>query len=249
MSFSSITQYDKQFDKLFANISHKGFSCGYFSILTAFDFFDGKPNDKSNYEKCVMKGMNLAKKYKTYGGIGFEELVCMTNLKANNINATNVDLIVENIIGINQMLPPDCKKYATIFLKNEKYFIVCFDGKKYFVRDCHMDTQYDFNELDKIKDHLYNMYQFDKKIVIDGLDFSEYSSIEFIVITDKFTSRLISKNVDVLKDDIFDIPDEYIYSSSDIKKMKSINVHNKIETSKFVKCEYEIKKSDMIEFD
>jgi hypothetical protein len=59
----------------------------------------------------------------------------------------------------------------------------------------------------------------------------------------------VNKKVDVVKDDIFDIPDEYVYSKDDIKKIKNINSHNKIETSKFVKCDYKIQKSDIIEFD
>ena len=50
MNFSSITQNDK----IFINTLGKGLSCGYFAILTAFNFLRGKPTDKTIHENNIM---------------------------------------------------------------------------------------------------------------------------------------------------------------------------------------------------
>jgi len=245
--FKSITQYDKQFDKLFSNISQKGFACGYFSILTAFDFLNDEPPDNINYEKNVRRGIDVTKDRKTFGGINFEQLLSLSNLNIGDINGTNVELLVNGIIGVEHMLPKDCNKFVTIFLKNEKYFVICYNNGTYNVRDCHLDMQYDFNNFDDVKEHLYDVYQFNKKIIIAGMEFPEYSSIEFIVIKNKFDTCLIRKKFNVEVNDIFDVSDDYIFSNDEIKKMRHMN--EKIDISKFVKNNYEINDSDLIDFD
>lgn len=225
--FNSITQYDRKFDILFKNISQKGFGCGYFSIITAFNFFNNNQIDKKIHEDNIEHAMLLTKNNKLFHSITFDKLLKYTNIKSNEIICTNIELIMSNVINIEHMFPIELNTYIVIFLKNEKYFVVIVNNNKYYIRDCHMNEQYNFDSYVEFKKYLCKTYQFDKNINIDGFSLSEYSSIEYLIVQDSFKTSLIKDNIfDVSKDDIFDLPDNYIFSENELKIMKKINEIN-----------------------
>lgn len=188
--FQSITQYNNSFNNLFANINHKGFSCGFFSLMTVKKFLDDNKYNKCYHEKIIEEAIKFTVTKKIYGGLSFEELIKKyTNLQTKNICVTSVELMINNIIGYEHIFEnANNKKYGIIFLKNEKFFVVLYENNKYYVRDCHSDLQYSFN-FEDLKNHLNETYQFNKMIEIDGFidnDFMNFSSIEYIKIHDTF---------------------------------------------------------------
>ena len=126
----------------------------------------------------------------------FEDLILgCTNCDAKKITATSVELIVNNIIGQNEMFPKhvsNSERYAVMFLKNEKYFVVMVDCDGIYLRDCHVDTQHNFKTIDELMIHLSQHYQFTQMINIDGFQIDEYSSIEFLIFDQQFESDIIT---------------------------------------------------------
>jgi spore coat polysaccharide biosynthesis protein SpsF (cytidylyltransferase family) len=117
-------------------------------------------------------------------------------LDHKKITGTSVELITNNVIGPNEMFPKllnEQERYAVMFLKNEKYFVVMVDSNGFYLRDCHIDTQRNFKTLDTMFEHLSNFYQFTKMISIDGFQLEDYSSIEFLIFDQQFDSDNLMK--------------------------------------------------------
>jgi len=233
-TFNSITQYDKQFDSMFQNINKKGYACSYFSLITAWKFLANYNMTQEEHNDTVVQSLMLTSIFDTCCGITFEDLLTnYSDINQLNINATTVDLINENVISFVHMFPKieSELKYATIILKNEKYIVVLVDKNEYKLRDCHEKTQYNFKTFDDLVIHLINVYQFTQKIDIEGIDYSEYSSIEFLTINAKFTSELINmlslqpqkKQLFDPNGDVFDIPDNYTLTKADINYLEMLN--------------------------
>lgn len=254
-SFNSITQYDKSFDGLFENIKIKGYSCSYFSILSSLRFLQGYFPDVDTHEKNVSDAMMLTCILNINSGLSFEDLILgCTNYDIKKIVGTTVELIQNNIIGFEQMFPkithPE-EKYCVVFLKNEKYFIVMVDIDGYYLRDCHIDVQYNFKLFNDLKKKLSEDYQFTKMINIDGFEISEYSSIEFLIFDQQFDTQILqllepqlqsstiynpensensenSEKIDkekikLLEGDILDIPEKTLFGKKDIIFLEKLN--------------------------
>lgn len=230
-TFDTITQYDKQFDKLFTNINHKGYACSIFALITALKFLhtcDNNQNkhwstDKKAHEDTVKHAIKITSLYDITDGITFDNLLLLhTNIDINNICATTVELIKNNIIGYEHMFPGSNKRYATIILKNEKYIVVLVDNSGWKVRDCHESIQYDFDNIKDLIKHLSEKYQFSEQINFGDtnanfIDYSHYSSIEFVIIDSKFKSETLSVIALENVKDIFDIPNtSYTLTSADV---------------------------------
>lgn len=188
ITFESKTQYDKSYDSLFDKNSEcsKGFSCAYFTLITSWKFFNGYENNKITHDFTVDDSVNFSALYLATS-LTFVELVeNYTNLDKQYIMCTTTELIKENIVGFNEIFSNSDNKYCVIFLKNEKYIVVMVDNNKYYVRDCHESEQYNFDKIDDLIDHLNKKYQFSENINITGIDYSDYSSIEFIKIKKNF---------------------------------------------------------------
>jgi hypothetical protein len=128
-------------------------------------------------------------------GLTFDELLFnYTDIDVNKINATSVNLINDGMISFKHMFPEIINdyKYATVILKNEKYIVILADKTGYKLRDCHEHIQFNFKSLEQLILHITNVYQFTKKIDVDGIDYSKYSSIEYIIIDSKFKSMISS---------------------------------------------------------
>jgi hypothetical protein len=195
-TFNSLTQFDNKFNQLFANQQgKKGFSCSFFSLLSAWSFLIGEQPDKNTHERNINNSVKFSKEINTSSGITFIDLVSnYSSLKQNDIMSTTVDLILQNIISWEHMFNTSENRNSrevTIFLKNEKYFIVMSDENGYYFRDCHESTQYDFKTAEQLIQHLVNSYQFTQKIDIDGIEYPEYSGIEFIRIDNIFDTLIV----------------------------------------------------------
>jgi hypothetical protein len=184
-NFESITQFDKSFDNLFENKNLKGYACGIFSLLTANSYLNNIPITKDVHENNIRKAVKICSENKIFYGMNFDELLSSTNLNSQDVNSTSVELIIHNVIGYNHIF--DIKdKCAVIFLKNEKFFVVICDKNKYYLRDCHESIQYDFDSLEELVQKLNIAYQFNNQIDIIVDEYTNYSSIEFIKITQNF---------------------------------------------------------------
>lgn len=202
--FKTITQYDKTFDTFFENQKDKGYACSYFSILTVLRFLEGHENNMYIHEKNIFDAMTLTSLLNLNSGLSFEDLISgCTSCDCKKITATCVDLITNDIIGKKEMFPEleNNKKYAVLFLKNEKYFVVMVDSNGYYLRDCHTDTQKNFNMLDDMFNYLCENYQFTQMIDIDGFIIDEYSSIEFFIFNDIFETEITQLLEPIVKND------------------------------------------------
>lgn len=192
-TFESITQYDKSFDYMFDNITKKGYSCSYFAILSCWRFMETGLCDKTIHEENIRDAMKITKNLNLSNGLSFEDLIVgCTTFDHKKIIGTSVDLVSNNVIGIHQMFPKSETPYAVMFLKSEKYFVVLVNKDNYYCRDCHIDTQYNFKSLDQLFFHLANTYQFTENINAGGMDFDEYSSIEFLIFDQPFGTDVIT---------------------------------------------------------
>lgn len=250
--FKSITQYDKRFDGLFDDVQKKGFGCSYFSILSCWRFLEDGKTTTHVHEQNIKDAMTITCLLNIASGLGFEDLIIgCTDYDHKQIVATSVDLITTNVIGIHQMFPKinNDSRYAVMFLKSEKYFVVLVDSNGYYFRDCHTDTQHNFKSLDQLYMHLANSYQFTENVNVGGIEFEEYSSIEFLIFDKKFntditsilTTKLYDENsADVfnsnqfdsnqfdqtdydLSGDIFEIPEKILLTRKDIDYLEMLN--------------------------
>ena len=243
-TFQSITQCDKQFDDVLKNSNcKKGYSCTFFAILTAWHFLNGENATKQLHEKNIKNSVKTCQLLTIEAGLSFTDLLKQyTNININNIIGTCVDLVVNKIIGFEQMFPKNKDEYVVIFLKNERFIIVMVNNNKYHVRDCHENTQYDYNSLDSVINRLNNAYQFNKSINIDGYEFPEYSSIEFIILDELFETDMMS----ILGIDMFDLPSDVIISEKDMAYLEMLN--DQFNNIKFVTIN-DINQNDFVGFE
>lgn len=195
-SFVTINQYDKRFDSMFENIKKKGYSCSYFSILTCLRFLQGYFPDADTHEQNVIDSMTISCLLDVSAGLSFEDLIIgCTTYDHKQIVATTVELISTGVIGFDQMFPilnNSQEKYAVMFLKNEKYFVVMVDSEGFYIRDCHISEQVNFKTLTETCEYLTKVYQFTAQINVDGLKFDEYSSVEFLIFDQLFHSDTLT---------------------------------------------------------
>jgi hypothetical protein len=239
-SFDSLTQYDKSFDKLFEGVDYamKGFSCAWFTLLTACKFLNGMPLTKDLHNSIVLQSVEASKLLGSVGGIQFSQLIDdFTDMSSMIVTGTSSMLIKEKVIGYNEMFDQtNCKPYCVMFLKNEKYFLVCVSNGVYMVRDCHEKTQYDFSTLNELIKYLDESHQFSSQLIVGGLEMEEYNSIEFAVITKSFETVLTGLlNIDNNFSQVYDILGDND-SEDDVEYVKAIqnSLHGVTSPSQFV---------------
>lgn len=232
--FTSVTQYDKQFDGLFANPNKKGFSCSFFSLITAWKFLNNEAPDTISHETTIAQSLLAQSSYDINFGITFEEMLSSyTDINPTQICATTADLINSGELGFDQIFPPivDNTRIAIIILKNERYLTVLIDQNGYQFRDCHESTQYNFGTVDELVIHLINAYQFTDGVNAGGIEYHDYSSIEFLTLNSKFylgvvemlgIAPSVSEPVN-LNGNTFDIPSGTTLSPDEICYLEMLN--------------------------
>lgn len=190
-NFSCITQYSSEFAEITSTDNMKGRNfCPFFSLITANQFLIGKNYNKRDHEGSIARSIMCHVLYDKGHQMYFNELIELTDLDTKSIIATTVELVAHNIIGYEQMFPKDDKsRYAVIFLKNGKFFVVLADNLLFSLRDCHETIQYNMFTRQELIKYLNLSYQCDHEIDIDGYKIEEYSNIEFIHIKTPFKTK------------------------------------------------------------
>jgi hypothetical protein len=200
-TFSAPTQYDDKY-KDCGNFGSNRSACGLFALETASNFLETGEVNKETHEVNLMVAIlnHIEKDIK--GQITFEELLSHSKLKDKTTICTSVDLIKEKVLGYEHIFKADdySKPYCIIFLKNSKFFNVLYNPSshyKYYVRDCHEIDQYSYASKVDLINHLNTVYKFNENINLDGYEISEFSSIEFKVIDEKFTNDFKISQMDL----------------------------------------------------
>lgn len=190
-TFQTITQFDDCF-KGVAKFSSDRSACPFFCVLTAQNFLNNSILDKKQHEGAIYDAVSSYIVANPPKYLGFEELIRYVSVSGSNIEilATTPELVMTDVIGFNSFFPDLKVNYCTIFLKNSNFFCVLVkygDGNgdvTYAVRDCHQDTQTDFNNFEALKEYLNNTYRFNVATVVDGVPIPEFDNIEFAVISE-----------------------------------------------------------------
>lgn len=270
--FDTVTQYDKQFNGLFSNPNKKGFSCSFFSLITAWKFLNGETPDVISHEATIAQSLLAQSTNNIDFGITFEELLSSyTDLNPTQIYATSAELINSGELGFDQIFPPivDDTHIAIIILKNERYLNVLINKNGYQFRDCHESTQYNFATIDELIIHLITAYQFTEEVNAGGMEYHEYSSIEFLTLNSKFYLTFAemlgivanedlnqnynlnqNKNANIdLNGDVFNIPPETILSPDEISYLEMLNDqlnHNTNKETNLTKAEGDMTDDEML---
>jgi hypothetical protein len=192
-SFNTFTQYDNEKFGHHEKLGYNKTACTFFSLLASYNYMNDNDTSKAKHEKNIAVAVNNFVMMDINQQMTFEEILQFTTLKLKDVIGTSVELIKNNIIGYDQMFAkPSASGSTVLFLKNGKFFVVFFKDDKYFLRDCHEKQQYDFENKNELINHLNSSYQFNKDIDLDGYTIPEYSSIEFLVINEKFTLNMIT---------------------------------------------------------
>lgn len=237
--FNCVTQYSKEFEEIITdNMKDKNF-CAFFSLITAKRFLIGEELNKFIHEGNIARAITSHILCNINKQMSFDELIRFTDLDAKNIIGTTTELVANDIIGYKNMFPETKEKYAVIFLKNGKFFVVLAENGKYYLRDCHESTQYNLLTLAQLNKYLNEIYQFDHTINIGGYCIEEYSNIEFIVIEKPFktifdhniTFPLINKLENIENEDENEIIEDYDYDlaeyEDEVIKVNLIDLYGK----------------------
>ena len=184
--FNTITQYDHSLDEIWDNDKSckKGLACPFFALFTAQEFMNNNKKDEEAYLKVLNKAIYTNKILNIHDELSFTNLLSYSDLNLDNICYTISTLIKSGEFDIKKVFT-EKNNCAFIFLKNGKFFTIVKDTH-YHIRDCHEITQYTFDSIDLLLEHLNIIYQFDQRIVIDDIPYDEYSSIEFLKINMPF---------------------------------------------------------------
>lgn len=222
MASSTFTTFN-QFDKRFATFEKFGSdrsACPLFGLITCYNFMTNGNTDQKQHETNVYSAVtnymtNTVPKYML-----FEELLVLTSgtLKPNDIGATTPELIVTGVMGYDNIFKLGYNQnYCVLFLKNRNYIaILCKynpdNTTTYAVRDCHENTQRNFNIFDTLKTYLDTTYQFEQETIVAGVPIPEFGNIEYLVIDTPF-------NLDTVDTDLIDdtIEEEKNYKEEKIE--------------------------------
>lgn len=207
MNFTTFNQYDKRFSHITSRNDMRGVNfCPFFSLKTANEYMKNQLTTQTVHEENLTFAIDSHAGNHVGNTLDFESLISFTSLNKRDIIATSIELIRENIIGYDTILPNNTQIYAVIFLKNGKFFVVMHDDKNLFhLRDCHETVQYSDLSRNELIKHLNERYQFDREINFDGYKVEEFSNIEYIFIDKQFTSITdIEIKEQVVKQPIYD---------------------------------------------
>ncbi len=189
--FESRTQFDITFDMIFNQMKIKKRSaCPIFVIITSNEFFKNYEISDQKHDENLEKSINYTARLSISGHKTFEQMIKMTDLDSTQIMATTTELLKMEIMSLDNIIPEidKHKNFCLIFLKNSKFFIVLGDSKSktYNIRDCHEPFQYTFVDKINLIDYLNKIYSFNTNIIVNDIHISEYSSIEYYLITKPF---------------------------------------------------------------
>ena len=195
--FHSTTQFSSKFTG-FGNFSKERSACPFFSLISAYNFLDTGVVSNEQYESNLIQGISayISLRDRIPQFLTFEEILQFAighGSSFNTIYASSAELVKEEILGYREFFPEELngKRYCTIFLKDGNFFVVLVDeNSKYYLRDCHRDVQYNFEDLNGLRAHLNQEYRMDRPTVVDGYPIPEFNNIEFLVVSEKFTLLL-----------------------------------------------------------
>lgn len=218
-TFTSPNQFDKKFrdSDIFGNFGNERNACSLFSLFTAYNFMINGLTTKEQHE-CNLDTavMNYATHSELPTYLAFDELTQFMGGEydanmVNNVKATTPTLLDE--YGYNEIFNPDAKHdYAVIFLKNGNFITVLvkvtniddtyYHTTGYYVRDCHENEQWDFDNFDALQIHLNEKYQFQQLTIVDGVLIDEFANIEYLVINKPYTVTYLDPNLNENSDNI-----------------------------------------------
>lgn len=192
--FESKTQYDSSFDYIYKEYpkAKKGLACPLFALLTASEYFKTKVISKEKHEENLQKAVTVSAMLNVNGQIMFNKLLGFTNLTTGAVMCTSTDIIKRGDMSWNQIIPGIDESYCMIFLKNAKFFVIICDhvSKLFCVRDCHESFQYNFQNKQQLIEYLNTVYYLSDDLIVGGVAFPEYSSVEYITIQKLFTDNI-----------------------------------------------------------
>jgi len=199
--FDTITQYDNKYDKLWKDNPYvnKGLCCPLFALISAERFLKNGQINRETHEENIDRAIDTYILLNNNKELTFEELINYTDLDSKDIMCTTTELINSGEFSLEELFDETFNDdnntnysycNAVIFLKNAKFFVVMYDVMGYYIRDCHEQFQYNFSTLEELITHLNNIYQFNTTINLDGVVYSDYSSIEYIKINRKINNVL-----------------------------------------------------------
>lgn len=245
--FDSITQYSKDLEAIVQDENLKGKNfCPFFSLITALNFLKGSEPTKECHENSVIQSVLTHSLYNVGNQMYFNDLISLTDINPNEIIATSVELIRENVVGYSEIFPETMEngRYAEIFLKNGKFFVVLVNNGKYSIRDCHESKQFNDLTREAIIHFLNEVYQFNHEIDIDGYKIEEYSNIEYVRIKSPFKMNIEfamyngTNSTDTVEDTI-PIVDDCTETHSNIVIDDTYEYINKSDSNKFEYVEFE----------
>lgn len=228
-SFTTFNQFDKRFS-IFQKFGESRTACPLFSLITCYNFMLNSELSQKQHESNIFTSITnyTIKDVPKY--MSFEELLEFSNGTLNkfDIGATTPELITSGILSYENIFKFGYNQnYCVIFLKNRNYIVVNVKqilkdidksegsvDEIYAVRDCHENTQRNFDNFDNLRNFLNKTYQFEQITCVDGVLLPEFSNIEYLVIDTPFD--LINIDIDltdeVIKEDI-----TYVEEKPDIK--------------------------------
>ena len=218
--FETINQYDKLYSKLKNN---KFMACGFFSLISIYEFMKTFDTSKNIHEKNLHLANCISVKYSSQEQLPLDELVeCYTNLKGEYLDeklmGASVNMIKED--GIEFIFNDTSKTQAWLFLKNGNFFTIFFiPSKGYFVRDSHSKIQYSNLKLDNLRNILFDNYSFNKMIDLDGYTIEEFSSIEYINVSEPIQLNFDLDNIDI-SDFINVVKEPFTFKKNNKEKIK-----------------------------
>jgi hypothetical protein len=195
--FESKTQYDQCFNSIYKDYpkTKKGFACPLFALITTIEFFKNKNITNSKHDENLQKAITMSAMLSIDNQTTFENLIKYTNLAPTLIMHATTNVISLGYISLDMIIPDNNKDFCVIFFKNSRFFVVIGDSttKTYCVRDCHEIFQYNFQDKSSLFEYLNITYSMNKSLIVDGVMFSDYSLIEYVVIQSPFTDTLDQK--------------------------------------------------------
>jgi hypothetical protein len=213
MAFTTFNQFDKRFAN-FEKFGKDRTVCPLFGLITCHNFMINGNIDQKQHEINIYSAVTNYMTHDIPKYLLFEELLVLTDgtLKHNDIGATTPELIVTGIMGYDNIFKfGHNQNYCVLFLKNRNYIaIMCKyneNNTMYAVRDCHENTQHNFDNFEALKTFLDKTYRFEQDTIVDGVLIPEFSNIEYLVIDTPFNLDAI--DVDLVDDTIENEEQEY----------------------------------------
>lgn len=200
-SFTTFNQFDKRFSE-FEKFGGDRTACPLFGLLTCYHFMMTGDISQKQHENNIYASVTNYMTVDIPKYISFEDLLIYTNnsLQANDVNVTTPELITGGVISYEHIFRfGQGQNYCVLFLKNRNFIAVLYkvDGSNetYSVRDCHENTQRNFDNFTDLQTFLNNTYQFEQMTIVDGVHIPEYSNIEFMTIEQPFELVVIDPDL------------------------------------------------------